>query len=96
MMLKNILVLEKKETKLLTDEQLEIFLTSKVNDKSDVLANVLFGTGMRIFELQQVLVENIDHNNRKINIFGKGDKPRTVYITEKHIKYWLNTLKREI
>lgn len=85
--------IENKETKLLTDEQLKIFLTSKVNDKSDLLTNLLFGTGMRIFELQQVQVENINHVERKINIFGKGDKLRTIYMTKDSHKMLQEYLK---
>lgn len=73
---------ENKILDLIDDNELRVFLNHKLDDRSDLLANVLFGTGLRIFELYGVNFENIKEvgKNSTITVIGKGDKPRLVAI----------------
>ena len=72
-----------KDVKLLTKEQLTLFLEYRLDDKSDLLANILFGTGLRIFELHGLQAEDINKEKRSILITGKGNKKRLVYVMKK-------------
>jgi integrase/recombinase XerC len=78
--------IEDKEITLLSDQQLDEFLDTKVNPESDLLVNLLYGTGLRIFELQKVVLEDIDFKEKSISVLGKGNKRRLVYITSKAMK----------
>lgn len=86
--------IKNKEVKLLTDEQLEIFLTSEVNEKSDLLANLLFGTGLRIFELHDIRLENVLKDKKYMTIVGKGDKTRMIYLLGNSHKMLLKYMEK--
>lgn len=87
--------IKNKEVKLLTDAQLEIFLTSKVNDKSDLLANLLFGTGLRIFELHDLDLSKVSKDKNYATITGKGDKERIVYLMGNSHKMLIKYMEEE-
>lgn len=75
--------IENKVLDLMGDEELKVFLETKLDDRSDLLASVLFGTGLRIFELHGVDFEHVKESkggNPCITVTGKGNKPRVVYI----------------
>jgi len=54
------------------------FLTTSVNPVSDLLVNLLFSSGMRIFELAKLNIEDI--RQCQIPIRGKGGKDRVVFL----------------
>jgi len=87
--------IKNKEVKLLNDEQLEVFLTASVNDKSDLIANILFGTGLRIFELHSLRLENVLLDKKYMTITGKGDKPRIVYLLGNSHRMLLDYMEKE-
>lgn len=87
--------IKNKEVKLLTDAQLEVFLTSKVNDKSDLLANLLFGTGLRIFELHALDLSKVSKDKNYATITGKGDKERIVYLMGNSHKMLIKYMEEE-
>lgn len=73
--------IENKVIDLIGDDELRTFLNTKLDDRSDLLANMLFGTGLRIFELYGVNFENVKESEggkRYLTIIGKGNKPRLV------------------
>lgn len=72
--------IKNKEVELLTEDLLEKLLNTELNDTSDLLVNLLFGTGLRIFELHSLRLENVSREKNYITITGKGDKPRIVYL----------------
>ena len=71
------------EIVLLPKGQLETFLNTQLNPMSDLVANMLFGTGLRIFELHQIQIENINFEMSSISILGKGNKRRVIYMTDR-------------
>ena len=82
--------LPKKEKKLPQflnyNEMLEIF---EVIDTSDLLGlrnrlimELLYATGIRVSELVNIKITDIDNSNRSIVVTGKGDKTRIVFFNE--------------
>ena len=93
--------LPKKEKKLPQylnyNEMIEIF---EVIDTSDLLGlrnrlimELLYATGIRVSELVNIKIDDIDISNRSIRVTGKGDKERIVFfneITKKIMKDYLS------
>ena len=75
--------------KTLTKEQVEylICLPEKMKttyaERDKMMLLVLFNTGMRSGELNDFKVKDIDFKDNVINVIGKGNKYRTVPLTEK-------------
>ena len=63
-----------------TREQIAQVLDVCTTDLEWLLIKIAFDTGMRIAELTNLTVEQI--NGRRINFIGKGSKAREVYISE--------------
>ena len=67
------------------DEFLDII---RVCDSSDLgvrnllILEMLFATGVRVSELVNIKLDDIDVKNREIKIFGKGGKTRIVYFNK--------------
>lgn len=77
--------IESKVISLMGDDELRLFLNTKLDDRSDLLANVLFGTGLRIFELYGVNFENLKENDKGkffMTVVGKGNKPRLIIVLD--------------
>ena len=55
------------------------------------MIELLFSTGIRISELCNIKIENIDFKEQTLKIFGKGSKERILYIGNDHV---LNILKK--
>ena len=73
------------------NEMLEIF---DVIDTSDVLGlrdrlimELLYATGIRVSELVNIKIKDIDINNKRIIVTGKGDKQRMVFFNNVCKKY---------
>ena len=81
---------KKYPTYLTIDELNRILLaidTSKNLGKRDyLLINLLYDSGVRVSELINIRINNIDFDNRLIKILGKGNKERIVYFTKKTSK----------
>ncbi len=67
-----------KKIDLISREELQKFLTHNLDVESDLVANMLFSTGMRIFELEQLNIEDI--RTCSFAIRGKGGKDRVVFL----------------
>lgn len=52
------------------------------NFKHYALLETLAGSGMRVSELVWLTVQNIDFENRKITVTGKGLKIRDIYVSQ--------------
>lgn len=57
--------------------------SEKTNLRDRVLVELLFATGCRIAEVQQLDIDHIDFENRAARIIGKGNKIRHVHFTDK-------------
>ncbi|WP_411349782.1 tyrosine-type recombinase/integrase [Paenibacillus sp. WLX2291] len=67
--------------------------STRLNIRNDAIIDLLFSTGIRIGELVQISLKDIDLRNRSIIIFGKGRKERLLYLSSKElidkIQTWL-------
>ena len=66
-----------KET--LSNESLECLRDSCDNLRDLAIIDLLASTGMRVGELVNINIEDIDFENRECVVFGKGNKERPVY-----------------
>ena len=82
--------LPKKEKKLPQflnyNEMIEIFdvidITTLLGLRNRLIMELLYATGIRVSELVNIKIGDIDISNRSINVTGKGDKERIVFFNE--------------
>ena len=83
-----------KET--ISDEAIEQ-LRDNCNCQRDlVIIDLLYSTGIRVGELVNLNISDIDFESRECVVFGKGDKERRVYFDAKakiHLQAYLNSRK---
>ena len=85
--------------KFLNDKELnKIFSVCSENTPSDerdtLIIELLYATGIRVSELVNIKVKDIDRTNKSIKVLGKGDKERMVYFdarTKIHLQNYLNS-----
>lgn len=90
--------LEKKLPKFIYyNDLLEILEESSKNKdgiRDRLIIEMLYATGLRVSELVNIKINDIDFNNRRIIVCGKGNKERIVYYgeyAEKVLKEYLET-----
>lgn len=79
--------LDKKLPKVLYTEDLEKFLSTPTSDnplgqRNSVILEAFYSTGVRVSELINIKIPDIDFYNKKIRILGKGNKERYVLFGE--------------
>ncbi|WP_019911653.1 tyrosine-type recombinase/integrase [Paenibacillus sp. HW567] len=62
-------------------EQLTTPFRTRLSIRNDAIIDLLFSTGIRIGELAQIHLQDIDLKNRVVVIFGKGRKERLLYLS---------------
>lgn len=95
---------EKKIPKFINYNNLdEIFqipnLDTSYGQRERVILEVLYGSGVRVSELINIKIKNIDFNEKSILIFGKGSKERIVYFGEyakEMINLYINNGRNEL
>lgn len=75
--------LPKKLPKVMTEEELNTILNSDLNTEESLIVELLYGCGLRVSELVNLKLNNIDINSKYIQCFGKGSKERIVPFGEK-------------
>ena len=89
--------LTKKLPKVMTVSEIEKILTNHLNDIESVILELLYGAGLRVSELVNLDMNNIELSSRYVRCTGKGSKERIIPIGEKAKKSILKYLKdREI
>ena len=79
------------------NDLLEIIEESSKNKdgtRDKLIIEMLYATGLRVSELVNIKLNDIDFNNKRIIVCGKGNKERIVYYgdyAEKALKEYLNT-----
>ena len=79
-----------------SDDEMERLRDCCTEIRDLALVDMLASTGMRIGELVQLNIEDIDFNERECVVLGKGDKERIVYFdarTKLHLQEYLETRK---
>lgn len=75
-----------------SDEALEIMRDSCENLRDLAIIDLLASTGMRVGEMVNLDIADVDFENRECIVFGKGSKERPVYFdarTKIHLKNYL-------
>ena len=85
----------------LTKDELLLIISSINTDthlgKRDLLIyKLLYDTGVRVSELINININNIDFDNRIIKILGKNNKERIVLFTDSTLKYMLDYIDEYI
>ena len=62
---------------------MDITTTKPIDYRNIAMLETLYATGMRISELVNLKISNIDFNEYTIRVYGKGNKERIVPINEK-------------
>lgn len=70
-----------------SDEDVEKLLDNCDTIKNRALLEFMFSTGCRVSEVQNVNREDIDFKSGECTVVGKGNKERTVYISERSMYY---------
>lgn len=79
---------------------LEVNISSNIelDLRNKLILNLLLDTGVRVSELVNIKIEDIDFLERMIKVLGKGNKERYVFFTKRTLKImneWLEILKRK-
>ena len=94
--------MEKKLPKFIYYNDLLEIINESTKDKDGVrdrlIIEMLYATGVRVSELINIKINDIDFNNRRIIVLGKGNKERIVYYgeyAEKVLKEYMSTHERK-
>ena len=86
--------LPKRLPKVLNITEIDKILSSNLNEKEYAIVELLYSAGIRVSELTELELKNIDFNQRIIKVFGKGSKERIIPITTKCTTVLKNYLKK--
>ena len=77
----------KKKKKAFTSDELERMRIACTDIRDRALIEMLACTGCRVSELSNINLNDIDFTRKKVRIIGKGDKERTVFISDQAMIY---------
>lgn len=83
---------------IISDEEIEQLRDSCSCIRDHAIIDLLYSTGIRVGELVNLNVSDVDFEARECVVFGKGDKERKVYFdakTKLHLKKYLESRKDE-
>ncbi len=95
---------DKKLPNFVQNDELEIIFSSIETDtplglRNRLIVELLYATGLRVSELTNLKLSDIDINNNEIRVLGKGSKERIAYFGEYAKKYlieYINTSRKEL
>lgn len=67
--------------------------------RNRLIVELLYATGLRVSEITNLKVNDIDISNKEIKVFGKGGKERIVYFgdyAKKYLQEYLSTARLEL
>ncbi len=85
--------LSKKLPRVVSAAEIEKILSNHLDETEAVVMELLYGAGLRVSELVNLEISNIDLNSKYVRCFGKGSKERIIPIGEKAKKSIINYLK---
>lgn len=71
--------------KVISSSEIEKIFNSNLNITENAIFELLYGCGLRVSELTNLEVKNIDLNSKFLRCFGKGSKERIIPIGKKAI-----------
>lgn len=71
---------------------ISVIENNELGIRNRLILELLFATGLRISELSNIQINDIDTNNREIKVKGKGNKERIVFYNEESNKALENYL----
>lgn len=77
----------------LSIEELEKIRENCLSLRQRALVEFMYSTGCRLAEVASIKRSDVDYQNMSVNVIGKGDKERTVFLSFKclyHLKKYLN------
>lgn len=77
----------------LDDMQIEIMRDEALCERDRAIIELFLSTGMRVGELCNMNIEDVDFENRQCIVLGKGNKERICYLNAKSIFYIKKYLK---
>ena len=77
----------KKKKKAFTADEMERMRIACTDIRDRALIEMLASTGCRVSELSSIKLNDIDFIRKKVRIIGKGDKERTVFISDQAMIY---------
>lgn len=80
----------------ITDEAIEVLRDNCRNIRDLAMLDLLYSTGIRVGEMVNLNIEDIDFEERECIVFGKGDKERRVYFDAKaklHLQKYIHGRK---
>ena len=72
--------------KVISLSEVEKILHSNLNELQSVIVELLYSCGLRVSELVNLKINNIDLNSKYIRCFGKGSKERIIPIGKKAVE----------
>lgn len=76
--------LPKRLPKVMTVEEVSSILNSNLDKREALIVELLYDCGLRVSELVNLKLNNIDINSKYIQCYGKGSKERIVPFGKKH------------
>jgi len=78
--------IKQQEVKYLKHNQVLRLIDSIEDQRDRLIVRTIYATGVRVSELCNINIEDIDFDEHTIRIHGKGDKIRTVFIDDDTVK----------
>ena len=85
--------LTKKLPRVISVSEIEEMLNNKLDETQQVIIELLYGAGLRVYELIGLELNNIELSSRYVRCIGKGSKERIIPIGEKAQKAIAGYLK---
>lgn len=86
-----------------SDELNQIFDTIDIETplglRNRLIVELLYASGLRVSELTNLELNDIDINNKEIRVYGKGSKERIVYFgdyAKKYLELYIDTARKEL
>ena len=54
-------------------------MNNSINERDTLIIELLYATGIRVSELVNIKIKDINRGEKSIKVLGKGDKERRVY-----------------
>jgi len=80
-------------------EIINVSSLGEFGSRNRLIVEMLYATGVRVSELVNIKLSDIDYGNKSIRIFGKGSKERVVYFgeyAEDALNIYINSLRRKL